>query len=297
MKKILTQLKDIYILVFIFSLLYVAFNFSPIFKHIYGVFSLYQNSEIVENINYEEKSSNNINNNQTFLLYDNSNEIKKSKEYTSFRWENIMNNVINSISNLKDNKIELNKVEESIIKNEIEENNIKEINNNTENDFFSLSSELTEEEKQEYWETSYVVIPKIGVKAPIFYPDIELENLEKEILKILEQWVVHRPETQMPYQKWNFFILWHSSNFPWIKSEYNNVFAKIDLLELWDIAYIYYKNRKYVYELYEKKIVDQNEISVYWYIPWRNMSIMTCYPIWSIKNRMIAKFNLIIKNN
>jgi LPXTG-site transpeptidase (sortase) family protein len=112
-------------------------------------------------------------------------------------------------------------------------------------------------------------------------------------MKLLQDGVVHRPETQLPYQKWNFFILWHSSNFSWVKSKYNDVFAKIDHLDNWDKVYVFFKGRKYTYELYQKKVVNPDEIWVYWYIPWRNLSIMTCWPIGSVKQRMIWLFRLV----
>jgi sortase (surface protein transpeptidase) len=47
-----------------------------------------------------------------------------------------------------------------------------------EDDFFELSKEMTKEEMEKYKDTSYIVIPKINVSAPIFYPNIEEKDLE-----------------------------------------------------------------------------------------------------------------------
>jgi len=43
------------------------------------------------------------------------------------------------------------------------------------------------EEKNQYNNESYIVIPKINVSAPIFYPDIEESDLESHIMKLLEK--------------------------------------------------------------------------------------------------------------
>lgn len=310
MKKFTSLIWNILLFVSILSIMYVIFNFKSITQHIWGIISLNMlNEQNIEFVN-DSEISNNIEKKESWkiFLYDNSEEVKNNLEYNNFSNENLVNDLIYKFSEFKNEnnswiiesnkeKIErIKKEQEKLIKEQQEKEKKKketQKKKRQEVDFFKLSTEIPKTGKEaKYLKWSYVVIPKINVEAPIFYPSINLNNLEDEIMKLLEKGVVHRPETQLPYQNGNFFILWHSSNFAWLKSDYNDVFAKIDLLKEWDEVYVYYEGRKYTYKLYEKKVVDPSAIEEYGYIPWRNLSIMTCYPIWSIKNRLIAKFRL-----
>ena len=289
MNKIYLWLKDIAFVIVFMALSYIILNYQSIYMHIST--SIQWDQEIEET---NTDDAENIKNN-SFILFDNSKEAKRSKENDIFIWNDTINNISWDIANLilvkKDNnRIIENKLQEK--RDSIIKNNRLSISQTENDDFFSLSFDMSIEEKNQYNNESYIVIPKINVSAPIFYPDIEESDLESHIMKLLEKWVVHRPETQIPYQKGNFFILWHSSNYAWLNSEYNNIFAKLDLMDLWDEVIVYYKWRKYIYELYEKKIVDPSAIEVYWYITWYNLSIMTCYPIGSVKSRLIAIFKL-----
>lgn len=157
---------------------------------------------------------------------------------------------------------------------------------------FDLSKPMSPEEQEKYWDQSWIVIPKIKVEAPIHYPSVEEYDLEAVILKLLEDGVAHRPETQLPEQNWNFFLIWHSSNLPWIKSKYNNIFAGIWRLSEWDIVKVYYKWRVFTYKMYTQFIVPPEAVDVYWYVPWHNLTLMTCWPVWTDKDRLIVRFSL-----
>lgn len=303
-KKIYTILENIFIYISFLWIIYVLMNFNSIYSNL----SIYFVKDTVEtSIESNSWDKEDLSLNEWLNLYDNSQEIKNSKDYTRFNGEDILIRIKDNLSYLENNnkldELEKKKKAEELLRKEkerkqAEEEKKKEAEKKKteEIDFFSLSTELTAEEKEKYWNNSYIVIPKLKVEAPIFYPSIEKENLEDEIMKLLENWVVHRPETQLPYQSWNFFILWHSSNFPWIKSKYSNIFDRIDKMENGDLVYIYYEWRKYVYELYQKDIVEPTQLEVYGYIPGRNLSIMTCYPLGSTSHRLIAKYRLKINN-
>lgn len=305
--KIFHILRDIIGIILILSISYIVLNFHWLHLMITSWFEQNQeNTTIIEDNNTDD-NENNSSSNDTFVLYNNSKEAKRNKENNIYLGKDTIDNTKELISQLVVVDKDINKEIEDKLKtkrdniidkeNKDKENNKNEkaTNGNNEKnnvDFFELSFPMNNEEKELYWNDSYIVIPKISVSAPIFYPDVDTDNLENHILWLLEDGVVHRPETQLPHQSWNFFILWHSSNYSWIQSEYNNIFAKLDFLDLWDQVFVYYEWRKYIYELSEKKIVDPNAIEVYWYIPGHNLSIMTCWPIWSVKQRMIWIFSL-----
>ena len=70
-----------------------------------------------------------------------------------------------------------------------------------------------------------VLIPKIGVKAPILW-DIS----SGEVMDSLQKGVVHLGGTSRPGEKGNTFLTGHSSNYWWKGGDYNNVFALLPAL-------------------------------------------------------------------
>lgn len=139
-----------------------------------------------------------------------------------------------------------------------------------------------------------IVIPKIGKNIPLVDVDsrrwdLDFVNLENLFMKELEKWVLRYPWTAKPGENGNVFIFWHSSNYAWEKWDYNDVFALLDNLEFWDEIYVYYNQKKYTYVISEKKVVkpgnvkaldrDQSK---------KELSLMTCWPIGTSINRLIA---------
>ena len=257
-----------------FSLFYVTINSKTIYNDIFAKENI--------NISEEEKELQQ----PTFLLY----RWETNTDYKSFPWKDILEDsikILDSVSNTntgetKDIKPLANTEAVTVVKPIT-----KKIDT-----IIDLSHDMSKEEWEKYKDWSYVVIPKVNIEAPINYPSIEEYDLEAKILKLLEDWVVHRPETQMPDQNGNVFLIWHSSNYPWIKSKYNDIFAWITKLKEWDKVYVYYKWRKFIYTLYTTFIVPPTAVDVYWYLPWNVLTLMTCYPLWTDKNRYIARFTL-----
>jgi sortase A len=118
--------------------------------------------------------------------------------------------------------------------------------------------------------------------------------LNNIFMKELEDWVVRYPWSAQPWEKWNAFIFWHSSNFPWISWEYNDVFARLWQVEEWDIVFSYYGQKKYKYRIKERKVISPNDVGVL-----KNdnnkkqLTLMTCWPIGTTLNRLILVWELI----
>ena len=143
-----------------------------------------------------------------------------------------------------------------------------------------------------------VVIPKIGKNIPL----VEVSNRHAEsvsdlhniFMEELEQWVVRYPWTALPGEKWNSFIFWHSSNFPWLPWDYNEVFALLGRLEVGDEIIVYHNQRKFVYIVREKTVVRPWNTSVL-----RNhnedeklITLMTCWPIGTTTDRLLVIWEL-----
>lgn len=143
-----------------------------------------------------------------------------------------------------------------------------------------------------------VIIPKIWKNIPLI--DVEqrtvqnVKELEDVFMKELVNWIVRYPWSAKPGQEWNTFIFWHSSNFPWLEWKYNDVFALLDNVVFWDEIIVYFDQKKYTYKISEKKIIKPGDTSVLKRETWKKeISLMTCWPVWTTLNRMIVVWELV----
>ena len=114
----------------------------------------------------------------------------------------------------------------------------------------------------------------------------------------LRKWVVRYPGTARPGEEGNVFIFGHSSNYPWVKSEYNDVFALLDTLQNGDDVVIFYGQKKYTYRITDRSIVKPGDMQV---LDSRDphkkeLALMTCWPVWTTLERIIL-FGQLIEND
>jgi len=106
---------------------------------------------------------------------------------------------------------------------------------------------------------------------------------------------VRYPGTARPGENGNAFIFGHSSNYPWIPSDYNDVFALIDTLVKGDEIIVYYDQRKFTYRVTDRSIVKPGDTKV---LSSRDpnkkeLSLMTCWPIGTTLERYIIFAELV----
>lgn len=144
-----------------------------------------------------------------------------------------------------------------------------------------------------------VIIPKIGKNIPL----VEVQNktvkdvkeLENVFMNELINGIVRYPGSARPGEIGNSFIFGHSSNYPWIRSDYNDVFALLDNLSYGDTIIVYYGQKKYTYTVKEKKIIKPGDVSVLKSDTTKSeISLMTCWPVGTTLNRMIVIAELTI---
>jgi LPXTG-site transpeptidase (sortase) family protein len=138
--------------------------------------------------------------------------------------------------------------------------------------------------------TPTVVVPKIGVTAPVVF---STSNQEAAIQDDLRKGVVHYFGTAKPGEIGNSFITGHSSNYWWEKGSYNYIFANLDKLAVGDQAKIYYNGNKYVYQVKEVKVVPPTDVSVLNQTSTPTMTLMTCTPPGTNWKRLIVSFDQI----
>jgi LPXTG-site transpeptidase (sortase) family protein len=130
-----------------------------------------------------------------------------------------------------------------------------------------------------------ILIPKIGVNAPIVLSDSRDPNL---IHDDLENGIVHYPGTALPGELGNVFLTGHSSNYSWAPGKYNYVFTLLGKMSTGDLIAIYYQGHEYDYSITRTEIVAPTDIAVLNPSPNRELSLMTCWPVYTSQKRLIV---------
>lgn len=144
-----------------------------------------------------------------------------------------------------------------------------------------------------------IIIPRIGKNIPLVdvlvdaHPDYEV--MHETFMEELKKGVVRYPGTARPGETGNVFIFGHSSNYPWIQSQYNDVFALLDQLEDGDEIIVYYYQKKYTYRVTDRSTVKPGDVQA---LKDRDpgkkeLSLMTCWPVGTTLERLIIFAELV----
>ncbi len=214
-----------------------------------------------------------------------------------------VNNNNKNLWEKKPEKIDKNKEKIEEIKEKIEKRNIITI---TKNKTFHSIDKLV---KEKSWEDlnipveivpfeNRIIIPKIWKNIPLI--DVKTRNvkslkkLEEVFSDDLAKWVVRYPWSVKPWETWNVFIFGHSSNFPWVKWKYNQVFALLNNLQKWNKIIVYYNQKKYIYQVKTKTVINPWEVWILKRNKWKKeLTLMTCWPVWTTLKRKIIIAELI----
>lgn len=144
-----------------------------------------------------------------------------------------------------------------------------------------------------------IVIPRIGENIPLLDTKVSsgssFETMNETFMEELRGGVVRYPGTALPGEMGNVFVFGHSSNYPWVKSEYNDVFALLDTLENGDEITIYYNQKKFTYRVTDRAVVKPGDVKT---LESRDhtkkeLSLMTCWPIGTTLERIIIFAELV----
>lgn len=133
-----------------------------------------------------------------------------------------------------------------------------------------------------------LIIPKINVEVPVVY-DVETIS-EDDVQAGLERGVVHYPTTSNPGEKGNGAIFGHSSNNILNRGKYKFAFVLLSRLENGDTFYIEKDGVRYVYKIFDSRIVKPEEVSVLGEVPDKTstMTLITCDPPGTAVNRLVV---------
>ncbi len=139
-----------------------------------------------------------------------------------------------------------------------------------------------------------IIIPRINKNVPIITVSTEAlvnrdwTRLEQEIQDALQDGVVHYPGTAFPGDDGNVVITGHSSYFPWDPGRFKDVFALLHGVKIGDKIYVYYKQKKYEYEVYETKVVLPTQVDVLTQGGDERLTLITCTPVGTNLKRLIV---------
>ncbi|NVP17911.1 sortase [Candidatus Gracilibacteria bacterium] len=200
-------------------------------------------------------------------------------------------NLINSVEATKITEVVSQKIEEEKQEEKLSINKYKK---ELDNKDINLNIEITPY-------TNRVIIPKIGKNIPLL--DVKNKNISGQnelnniFMKELENGIIRYPGSSKPGEDGVSFIFGHSSNLPWMKGDYNDVFSTLDNVVFGDEVIVYYGQEKYTYKIREKKVIKPGDVSV---LKRNNdkseITLMTCWPIGTTLNRLIVTGELVKKD-
>ncbi len=127
-----------------------------------------------------------------------------------------------------------------------------------------------------------VIIPKIGVNAPIVVTDNADYGLSQGA------WLV--PDTSTPDKGGNTVITGHRFKY---LPPHNLTFYLFDKLETGDLVSIVWQEEDYLYRIKEVKIVDDTEVSILNATDEPILTMFTCHPIYSTEQRLVVISELV----
>lgn len=138
----------------------------------------------------------------------------------------------------------------------------------------------------------FIQIPKIKAQAPVVL-NVDPWN-EKEYRSKLKKGVAHAISTSLPGEKGVSYLFAHSSDDPWRVTRYNTVFFRLGELNLNDEIIIFKDGNKYIYKVFDKKIVWPSDVE-YLTKTINNekkleqsiLILQTCYPIGTAFQRLL----------
>ena len=133
-----------------------------------------------------------------------------------------------------------------------------------------------------------LTIPKINVQIPVVYTEPSID--EDAVQKALESGVLHYATTPNPGEKGNGVIFGHSSNNIFNKGKYKFAFVLLKKMENGDTFTLQKDGKRYVYKVYDKKIVSPSELSVLETQGGRaaTMTLITCEPPGTSISRLVV---------
>lgn len=142
--------------------------------------------------------------------------------------------------------------------------------------------------------TASILIPKLNINAPIVLSE---SVSDKALLEDLKNGIVRYPTTAFAGQNGNMVLSGHSSNYAWIKSDYNYVFRSIGKLEVGDTITVRVSQQNgktfdYHYRMKSHAIVTPDDPQIFAASEQPTLTLITCWPLGTQLKRYIVTAEL-----
>lgn len=132
-----------------------------------------------------------------------------------------------------------------------------------------------------------LVIPKINANA-LVVSNVDAGD-KKAYLAALKTGVAHALGTALPGEIGNTYLFAHSVGNFWEINQWNAVFYLLRELVPGDEVDIFYKNKRYIYVVYDKKIVEPDETGYLEAITdFPRLTLQTCWPPGTTLKRLLV---------
>jgi LPXTG-site transpeptidase (sortase) family protein len=136
-----------------------------------------------------------------------------------------------------------------------------------------------------------IVIPKINANAEVI-AEVNPAS-EREYTSALTKGVAHAKGTALPGEKGNIYLFSHSTDAPWNVARYNAVFYLLRELEAGDEIVMFFNDRRYNYQVYDKRVVESNDVTYLTNIYDQSvLTLQTCDPPGTVLRRLIVRARL-----
>jgi LPXTG-site transpeptidase (sortase) family protein len=136
-------------------------------------------------------------------------------------------------------------------------------------------------------------IPSISVNAPVVY---EPSMAEWKIQIALRSGPDHLGSSALPGQKGNVVIVGHSSGQLWAPGNYKFVFTLLDRVEPTNLIFLDYNGVRYIYRVTSTEVINPSNFSVIQPTADLELTLITCTPVGTSKNRFVVHAHQISPN-
>ncbi len=134
-----------------------------------------------------------------------------------------------------------------------------------------------------------IIITRLGIRAPLVSA---VGTTQKELNDALNQGVILYPGSALPGQNGEVVVSGHSSIFPWVKTQYGQVFTLLDKLQVGDTVSLVYEHRQYDYQITGQKVFNPNQVKIS-ETSEPLLKMTTCWPIGTSAKRLVVYGELI----
>ncbi|MEI6477920.1 MAG: sortase [bacterium] len=128
--------------------------------------------------------------------------------------------------------------------------------------------------------------PALNIAAPVAW-DTAFDN--DKIQSLLPNSLVHFQGTAKPGQTGYVVITGHSSNYPWIKGQFNSVFAPLRKAATGMQITLNYDNHEYTYQVTKIYEVQPDDIAILNNADGSGLRLITCTPIGTSLRRLVVE--------